>query len=233
MIDVKPKDDGKRLLTSSIGAEAMLLTSTRSVEEKMSRYPGLAQTGRGTALRYVFDCGNGSFYSIELGRDRVSVCIHSPQSPLYLMRDALLRLLSVLQLLSDDYEVRAKALIPHVVAVLARQQIEHYASEIDAKGAGRALQVCGETDLALARRIRLLLKENAELSAARSSLSSKIGSLAAKLVLFECGRDPSVSSISKETGLGRDEVMGALAGIRGLGYRAIFKNADRFELVRL
>ena len=77
------------------------------------------------------------------------------------------------------------------------------------------------------------MKEVFELRACRAVSDSKITSLASKLILSEYWRDASLSSISKETGLGREEIAAILSKMGSLGYRTVYKNSDRFELVKL
>ena len=119
-------------LTSRIEAKSRLVTTLKSVEGKLSCYPSMSQTGRGSTLRYALNTEDDDhFYSIEIGKSSMAICTHSSQSPLYFMHEALLRLLSMMQLLSEDYEVSANDLLPYLVAVLARQQINHYEHAID------------------------------------------------------------------------------------------------------
>jgi hypothetical protein len=230
---VRQYNSATNYLISEIEVEARLLKSIGAVEEKMSNYPNLAQVGRGTRLSYIIPGNKDCFYLLKLGKSSMALCIHSSQSPLYFMHEALLRLLSVMQMLSGEYEVSASKLLPYLIAVLARQQISHYSEMINGNNSELTRRQSDQTDITLARRISYLLKENSELSQSNVVLSSKVKALATKLILLEYGKNASVNFISKETGFEKSEVESMIAGMKEQGYKAVFKNPDRFELVRL
>ena len=103
----------KDYLLSIISVDARLLTSLDSIRDVLGRYPGFSALKSKDAdrLRYlVRGETDGHFYTVELGKERVSIKIHSISSPLYFADEALVRLLSTASYLGSDYEIDMRSL---------------------------------------------------------------------------------------------------------------------------
>jgi len=108
---------------SSFCINARVISSIAAIRKKLESYPGLSLIAQGTSLKYELSSGAPDyFYVLELGKNSLCFFIYSLSSPLYLLHDALLKLLNVLVILYDDYFVDVKSLFPYLAAVLARQQ---------------------------------------------------------------------------------------------------------------
>ncbi len=215
-------------LASTINIKVRLLTSMPQVRRKLSNYPNLRQTGNGNTLKYVVELENrDKFYTISLTDKDFVLELHSKTSPLYFIHEALLRMLSLAAVLSEDYEFDIRSLFPYLVETLASQipkpQISRMESAIP--------QTPGE--IILSSRINALNRENLQLGNEISSTRSKFLRMTSLFIISRYGPSVEVNEVSKECGISNEEVTKALMFMPELGYRALSLGHDRFNLVRV
>ena len=220
-------------LVSKIKVRANLVSNIREVKRKLKSYPGLEQVKDGNTPSYMLRCNKSEerFYTLELDSGSVSINIYSSSSPIYFLQEAVLRLLSVMELTKKEYEFYFEDLYPYLILVLAREQISNYTERIVA--ANRTIDRTDDADILLAKRVILLTKENARLRKNLSDVEEKNRKLLVNLVTQKQSANCDIGTLTQEIGVDREEIIKALSQTKELGYKAVYKSKDRFELVRL
>lgn len=220
--------DLSKFLSSRITVNARVVTSIRKVRASLGAYPGLIEVGYGSGIKYLIDCEReaGKFYLLSLSRSAIVFEVFSKVSPLYLMRESLLRLLSISAMLSEDYEFDMRSLFPYLIEVLACQELKGICEVRSGADAN-----CGG-DIILARRITQLLKERRAFSSALDAASSKLARITALFIICRYGHAGDVNEIARDCGLTDEEVERALGGMHEIGYKRLPSRSGRFTLVR-
>ncbi len=198
-----------------------------AVRERLSCYPSLSAVRRGSALAYAIDdCGGERFYLVSFSRSGIALELYSRESPLYFMREALLRLLSLAAVLSGEYEFDVRTLFPYLIEALRPG-----APEIPVRSLGlpRA-RVGGET--ILAGRISRLNRENARLALELNAARAAATRTTALFLISRYGTSVEIGRAARESGLAVEAIEAAVRAMPELGYRALRLGAGRFSLVR-
>ncbi|MEM3280067.1 MAG: hypothetical protein QXR29_02255 [Candidatus Micrarchaeaceae archaeon] len=224
------KNVSETYLNSRIIIAATLKGPIGSLAESLAYYPGLEQLSRGGTLKYELGAGRGSdsFYRFEFARGYVALEIYSKHSPVYLMREALLRLLSMMAFTKGFYSFDVSSLFPYLVAALAGNQI------------GEEMRVCstgngerdGDANIVLSKRIIALRNENSELKSDYSALANETELLIARVIVAESAFTNSLERISEKYAIPIERLRKALDRIAALGYRVTRANGNLFELVK-
>lgn len=214
-------------LSSRLPVSAKLLTSMASVKGHMKAYPHMNLLKRGSMLKYMIEEeGSTKFYLVTFESKSVSLELFSKVSPLYLMQEALLRALSIMAMVSSDYDFDAKSLFPYLIEVLAAQGIRYCIERLDS---GR---VASPGDLILAKRISGLLNSNSTLTKELDATRSKLFRMTAFFIINRYGYSASIDEVCRDTGMSGAEILGVLNYMPEIGYKSIMSNRDRFNLVR-
>ncbi len=195
----------------------------------MKAYPHMNLLKRGSTLKYMIEEGEGSskFYLVTFESKSVSLELFSKVSPLYLMPEALLRTLSIMAMVSSDYDFDAKSLFPYLTEVLASQGIRYCIERLDS---GR---VASPGDLILAKRISSLLNSNSAVTKELDATKSKLFRMTAFFIISRYGYSASIDQVCRDTGMSGAEIEGVLNYMPEIGYKSIMSNRDRFSLVRV
>ncbi|MGC8547625.1 MAG: hypothetical protein ACP5MC_01310 [Candidatus Micrarchaeia archaeon] len=227
---MKLSDSKSGYLTSRISVKLRLLSSLESIEHKLRNYPGMLLASRGTSLKYVIDQQSDHFYTFEIAKDRAELVIFSRQTPLFYMQEALLRLMNLL-LIVKDCEVEIESIFPYIIAILARQQISGILASAPNNRHDAKMQT--DVDFLLAKRIKELLKENTALKQTAAETKAKLEQITLQLVVASSAGTTSIKELASRTKLSELDLKSAIAQLPKLGYKAVYKNSDSFELVSL
>ncbi len=216
-------------LISRIPIQSRLKSSMDQVRASLESYPHMRLLQSGEQLRYLLQVESleDRFYTFSFCSDSIVLELHSKTSPHYFLQESMLRLLSVMLPLADDYEFSAASIFPYLIELLGRERIRHYAEAINE---GRSQ---GSSDIVLASRINSLLKANSELKLRCGELEVRARKAVSCLILAKYGSNASIDGVARENGLDRQEILSALEFMPELGYRVIRDNQNRFSLVRL
>ena len=234
---MKEQQEGNKLLNkqlrnylmSSFCINARVISSIAAIRKKLESYPGLSLIAQGTSLKYELSSGASDyFYVLELGKNSLCFFIYSLSSPLYLLHDALLKLLNVLVILYDDYFVDVRSLFPYLAAVLARQQYRTFSIGDASKSEHNS-----EVDYVLAKRVSALLSENYMLKRELDKCASRAKRTALMLIIAESAHNANVKQMADLLGVSKDGLLELIASLPELGYKAVYRGADEFELVKL
>jgi hypothetical protein len=224
----KNNDLGKGYLLSRMEVSARLLTRMASVKRTLALYPNLKPLRSGTCLEYLLDDGEARdhFYLIRIDNTSATLAIYSKTTPLYLIQEAVLRFLSIIQTIGRDYEVCLSSLYPYLILALASQQMRR--TLLEEPPAQRE-----NSDILLARRLIQLMKDNKRLREVYGAELGKSRKLLQTLVVLEGEGGAGIGEITKSIGLSREEIAGILPSLHEIGYKAISINSDRFNLVKI
>ncbi len=226
-MNLKGNVKGGSYLTSRIQVAAELSGRISTIKGCLEAYPGLRLVGDGTSLRYeLADEGVGDrFYSIELGKNQISLTICSRQTPVLFMQEAMLRLLAVMQITSEHYRVDISSLYPYLIMTIANQQIGSVMARTEAAQED-------SSDLILSKRIISLMKENTELKEESERLAARFRKLVQRAIVLSSTGNTSTADLERDLSLSKDELSLALSGMRQAGYNPVYLGRDRFSLVR-
>ena len=213
-----------KYLISRIRLAASLKTSMSSAKKRLSNYPHMRRTSEGNVLRYVIKDGDKAdrFNILCLDRSEIVFETCSESSPTYLLQESLSRLISIVMVLQEDYDIEYGALMPYFAYLLS-------GAGLSIKD-GAAPNFNRETDLILARRI---IELNSACAAANSKIISyrdaAISTTARFLLQNRSGFDPAV--ISKELGIDAEVMEGAISRLKESGYRISKSKSGKIEVL--
>ncbi|MDE1850236.1 MAG: hypothetical protein KGH54_00370 [Candidatus Micrarchaeota archaeon] len=220
----KPRQahDGREYISMKIPLRAELKGRFADLAEALGAYPNLQLCSKGTELKYAIDCGI-NLYLFTFGRSHIVEEVFSTDSPVYHLRDALLRMLSVMAYLGDLYAVRIESIFPYLIAALREKQMEIQIPKAQSKPG---------SDLILAKRIIELADLSEQQKRQNGLLEQQCARLLFHLVLSESAKGPfSKQSISKKYNADERSINRALALAPSFGYRSIQQDLQRLSLV--
>ncbi len=214
-------DRFRSYLSSTIPLKSTLLTSIESAKRHMSSYPS-SRLLPGRYPKYLIKQGDGPFYMVVLKEDEVLFTTYSDTSPLYFLRDTLLRLLSVMAMLSEDYSIKANGLFPYFIKSLSGQSPQ------------KPLQRCSHDrvpEFMLSKRIVCLLNENKALRLQANTLQQDLMRITSELILSKYSYNSSAAKIAMETKLDASYVSKVLESLRQNGNRIMPSKGGNFNIV--
>jgi len=218
----------KGYLMSRIEVNSRVITDMDNVKKKLEVYPNLKRTRCGACLNYILgdEETRDHFYTIEINRTNAAIVIYAKITPVYFLQEALLRFLNIMQIVSKDYEIGVAGIYPYFVLALGGKQINQVEKE-----EGRSHTE--NSDILLAKRLIQLLNENKTLREAQRTVLNKSRRLLQRLIVLESANSSSVEEIVGRIGLNKEEVASALESMPEIGYRTIYVNSNRFNLVKM
>ncbi len=211
-------------LSSTIPLRCTLTTSINSAKEKMSVYPYIRLLHNFKFPKYLIKTPNSeAFYTIELKNDLILFTTYSITSPLYSLKDSLLRLLSITAILSEDYSIQANSLFPYLSNILSK--IDPPRSEPHNYDRG--------PELMLSRRIVYLLCTNTKLNSEIKSIKQDLLRITSDLILNKYCSDSNVRQIIQATGLEGSFINESLKSIQQKGNKLMYNKSGNFDIVRI
>ena len=215
-------------LFSRIQVDATLHSGIAQIKRVLDSHPGIDLIREGTSLFYTirFNEGDDHFYSLELDKKCITLTVYSKQTPAFFIQEAMLRMLSFLQILSEIYEVKIESLYPYLIMTIAQQQIvmlEHVEKQNDGI----------LPDTILSKRIIGLLRENFDMKEKYNKMFASFRKILLRTVILSSRGSVTVEEIATELGVEEKEVFTALAGAKEAGYRVVHTGKDTFNLVKL
>ena len=204
---------------------ARLNVPLSELKAALKSYPFLEQLSCGSELVYL-TVGNGTTHIFHFGREHILQKVYSTSSPVYSMRESLLRLLGMVSFLGDAYSLSPQSLFPYLLHELSKPELAQLPKST-------AQDRNGNPELILSKRIVQLLAELEGVSREKLDLSSKNLRLIVHLLIKEsergsviikefCGRyefpQSKISLIEKELG--------------HLGIRMLLLHEGRINLVK-
>ena len=219
----------KNYLDSAIILQAKLNCRLSSIAKAMEAYPGVYLTQSGTSLLYsIGGEADDHYYTIELSSSYIRLAIYSEYSPIYLMKEALLRLMSIISFLNDRYNVNISSIFPYLVELIADGQLNYY-SGIISSISGRETS---DSYIVLAKRVNYLKAENSRLQSELSESNERIGSMLEWLLILEGMHSAaSIEKLSEKYKVRKEEIEAALKRLQSKGYKVIYNSKDLFTLV--
>ncbi len=201
------------------------LHGVKKLQNMLEAFPSLRQLSYGTALRYLIDepDAQSKFYIAEFAKDFIAVEIYSRKAPTILMKEGMLRLLSLASFTSSVYEFDIKSIFPYLIDLLAIEKTSYLPGTI------KAVEIHGP-ELVLSKRILQLKGENQLLREKEASMGRTMTNIAAMLLRTNYRGVCRVSSISSETGLGEDDVRSALKHACLSGGSISWRSKDEFSI---
>ena len=213
-------------LKSSIKLGASMKASLAEVQAVLSNYPNLKCVGRGSVLKYVID-GNEEdhFFLLSISSEEIVFDTFSTISPLYLLNEALYKLLALLGNIAQQCTVDISNLLPYLIVALAKANLGEMFHGNQARE-----RKSDEVAALLARRIIQLEKALEAEGSARSKADELLRRAILQLVTRSSGKQ-SVEELANSIRIERKQVESVLASLPGYGYRVIWLDKNTFEVV--
>lgn len=188
-------------------------------------YPNAKLLHSGSKNCYLIHANSQDvFYTIELCDKSINFTTYSTISPLYSIKESLLRLLAIAALLSEDYSIEIEGLFPYLIHVLSKS--EPSAREIHGDNVLNPQVV-------LSKRIVELLSINQKLKSDAESLSKTVASATSQLILSKYSFNSNPKQISSETGIDPAHITSAISSLKQSGNRLIYNKNGNFDIVRI
>ena len=214
-------------LSSRITLEASLISNMHRLKSTLSFYPNIKPLSEGSVCSYIIDNGSmeDRFYIINIEKNRLTVTLNSKDSPFYFSNEFMLRILSIILVLSKDYKVDMNGLMPFLIQLLSRGRI----AEVERKNVSIEAT---NANIILSRRIVELLKENMQIERRLKNIDSELIMAISRLIAQKQGII-NLDSLSVEFGVSRESVSNAVAYMKSNGYRFIKSSNGNFEVMRI
>jgi hypothetical protein len=214
------------MLFSRIEVSAELKGSASAIKRELQAYHGLRLVREGTVLAYeIVPDDDEHHYSVEFGTDKIALCIYSRKTPMLFIREALLRLVALLQLTSCCYDVGLHTLYPYLVLALAGEQLSSLKPETKAQNIRAA-------SIVLAKRLVRLISENRDTKKENVELASKLHKTILKTIAISGRSRIDAKGIASELGIEESDITDALATAGDAGYKVANYGDGAFSLVK-
>ncbi len=222
------KIDSTGYLSGIISLSAKLLTDLSRANAALSCYPHLKRISNGSTSSYLLrvDGINDRFYIIKVSRGAISITLHSKSSPLYFIKEHLLRSFSIILALSEDYRVDLAPLLPYLIEALNREYMPVRKDQYDSHAS------TDKADELLSRRVIGLLNECNALNTTIGKLETVSVSLTSKLILQRYASGYDAEGIASELCIEPEMVSRSIKNLEAAGYRALPGKGRTFELVK-
>ncbi len=213
-------------LFSRICIDADLRTGVGHVKKLLSNYPSMHLIKEGTLLSYSIKNDGGPFFTVDFEHSRISITVHSKETPSFYLQETVLRLLSILQIVSENYEVKIRSLYPYLIMVLAAQQLRVTQSK-------KPIAAICMPDIVLSKRLIALLNENTRINAENRRLLADLRKVLLRTVSVYAASGLSLDEISSELGVDKARVIDAIDRAPDLGQRVVRTGKGSFNIVRI
>lgn len=154
-----------------IPLSARLNVPLSQVASLLKNYPFLEQLKSGSELVYMTRSGAVT-HTFHFGKTHILHKVHSENSPVYSIRESLLRLLGIISFLQDAYEVRPESLFPYLIAELSKPELTSIAKNVPESRNGNPEIILSKRIIELLLQVEKISRENSRLSSSRLRLIS-------------------------------------------------------------
>lgn len=215
----------KLALVTRLPIKAKLNVTRRALLDLLRSYPKLVPISYGKEIGYYVE-NNQEIFVFYFSDEYIIHEIYSPTSPVYHLRQSLLRLLGILLFLGSAYYVDLQNLSPYLISELSKK-------EIDSTNTSRIVNSDGPYQI-LSKRIISLLNDLESLSAKLEKNQSSLINAIAILILKE-PQNGTLSSkeLSAKYFVDENLVVSSLEMLPKFGYKPVMYGAGRFSLVEI
>lgn len=215
----------KSYIRSTIPLKGTMITNSISIKSRLSNYPNFKLLDHSKWPSYMIQIENSDiFYIIELKSDKILFSLYSKVSPLYSLKDMLLRLFSIASILSDDYSIQTNSIFPYLINVLSKQEIIKDTAKYNYNR---------DPELILSRRVICLLSDNKNLKNTANKLEHELLKVTSDLILNKYSTNTNLKQISSETGLNQQYISSILKLLQQKSNRLIYNKNGNFDIVRI
>lgn len=212
-------------LITRLPIKARLKIARKALLDLLKSYPNLVPISYGKEISYYFDSKQAIFV-FYFSDEYIIHEIYSSISPVYHLRESLLRLLGMLLFLGDAYQVDLQSLSPHLIFELSRKEID--SMRID--------KLDNSTDpyQILSKRIIFLLNDIESISAKLEKTQGSLSNIVTILIKSEAQNGIfSSKEIAAKYSIDESLVLSSIDMLQKFGYKSIMHGEGRFSLVQL
>ncbi|MDE1869796.1 MAG: hypothetical protein KGH71_02300 [Candidatus Micrarchaeota archaeon] len=158
-------------VTMSIPLSAKLTLPLSKLALLLKEYPLLEQVKSGSELVYSTKSG-GTTHAFHFGKTYIIQRVYCESSPVYSMRESLLRLIAIASFLQGAYEVRPESLFPYLIAELSKPELASFTRNPPPSRTGNPEVILAKRIMGLISEVERISQENSHLRSARIRLLS-------------------------------------------------------------
>jgi hypothetical protein len=221
------KDCNNLQMVMRIPIRARLNSNMSDLKKKLSDYPGMHIIRVGNTVRYILlSKHEDQLYFIDFSKDSIILESRSRLTPIFSMRTALLKLISVLAITKEMYDARFEDVYPYIMIVLASHNLNSINDKCKADNSNIS-------DIILAKRINELIYENDKITNELKMKNQKLALLVSKILISESQKNPiSKKSIIEKYGISEELLKEAMAAAEFYGYKCIYEQ-NNFYMVNI
>lgn len=215
---------------SKVSISGRALSSLEEIKISLLDHPGVSLMYSGEILRYSIKTQDFTdrYFILEISKSNISITIYSATSPVFFLKEAILKLLLILSFIKAYYSIELSEFYPFIMEILSKDTF----STTEFKKLVENTKATYGDDVVLSRRIITLLNENKKLSNEILFLRSISLRLMTSALLLKYSGKINFKSASKDFGI--DEVIfkKLLEETKSLGFTTLWHNKSEFTLVK-
>ena len=215
---------------SKVSISGRTLSGLEEIKILLSDHPGVSLIYSGEFLRYSIKTQNTTdhYFILEIYNSNISIAIYSMVSPVFFLKEAIIKLLLILSFIKTYYSIELSELYPFIMEILSK---DTFGTAEFKKLAENSKTTYGE-DVVLSRRIITLLNENKKLSNEILFLQLTSVRLMTSVLLLKYSGKINFRSASKDLGIDEAMFKNLLEETKSLGFTALWHNKSEFTLVK-
>ena len=228
-ISTSPKSKrADEFLCMRIPLRAKLKSNLNSLKSYLYPYPNLVLVSEGAELVYLAKIGGTDYCLFKFGASYLVEEVYSKASPVYLMRESILRFIGILAFIDEKYDVEFRGLFPYLASELSNPIPKTIVNKITAQSNYRV------TELLLARRVTHLQGQLDQSNSKIQQLKEQNSLFLSHLLIKEAELgDTGVDQFLKKYSVGVSDLNYLGPYLSKLGYRALGVGTGRINLVKI
>jgi hypothetical protein len=211
-------------LSSTISITADLLSDMSKARAKLLCYPNIMALPGNKTEFVIKNNDSPEFYKVELKETKILFTTFSNISPLYSMKDSLLKMISIMEILSEDFTFYFDSIAPYFTNALKNH---------DLKVSSSTRKSGNQTEVILSKRVISLIKSNGSLLEEVKRVNDMLISVSSELILTRCTSGSNIKAFERETGLSSTQISDVFDLLQVKGYKIIFSKRDEFSVVKI
>ena len=228
-ISTSPKAKrAEEFLCMRIPLRAKLKSTLKSLKSDLRPHPNMVLVSEGSELVYLAKIGGTDYCLFKFGTSYLVEEIYSKLSPVYIMRESILRFLGILAFVDENYDIEFRDIFPYLAAELSNPIPQNIVPKITVQSNYRV------AELLLARRVTQLQSQLDQSNSKIQQLEAQKSIFLSHLLLKEAEiGETGMDKFLKKYGVNVSNLNDLDPYLFKLGYRTIGVGTGRINLVKI